>query len=1475
MKNFKTYFLTVLLLSFSSLIWAGGFHCDSAQSGLWSSISTWTNCNGTTPEINDYVTIKANHEVTLDVNSADLNGFGIEAGGGFKVAASATGLTLSSALGDVINFDFSLASIELAGDFTIDVVNRDVILGDVDGAFDLTVNCPDETRIEGVIGGISPLNSLLTDSDGSLDLFDDITVVDKITFNDSTTSFNSIALNADIIIIDNDLFISNGDFTLNNTDTSSSTITGVISGSDDFIKAGVGDVEIFTVNSLTGNVILNGGSITNPENAENIFPDVAVFSLASGTQGAFASDLTFIFELTAGQSIIGSGYIPDKVDRQQNVIVEISPGFSPGQLTFDSLYVDEFATLTFELNGTTAGTEYDQIVILDKIELEYDLENGSTLEVSLGFAPNVGDEFTIIDNQSGNSVGDRFMDLDEGAIINVGKFRFSISYIGGDGNDVVLTNATCQSAQDGLWSDSTTWSGCDGAIPQTTDNVYISHIVSLDTDTTIASIDGTGSFIVLAGGLSLTITDDVADFRSVQLELVGDFTLTNTNNNIFIGGIEGNSNAELLTINSNSRVWFTGNNMTTIGIGGIVTDAGGNTRISGLRELILTGDSNTVFNDNVEIGASARITLDQTGAGNIVFNDDLTRTSGSPHRIIINNDTGETQINGIVSVGELTTNGAANVVISGGAITTASGGANDGDMIFNSPVVIGADTTFTSINNGEIFFNNSLNDDGNNGTTSAVIINNPNLTEISSVGISNPIESLETDVIGVTTINADIVTLTSTIFNDVVILDNDVELSGDIVDLKSDVDNAGFELSFDTSNITEFTGIEGVLSGAGNFVKKGLGDMSFYSINTMTGNLEINSGSVINKNASNSIFPGVVEFSLADNTQAYLGGGGSGSDTFELLDGQVLKGDGQCQCILDVKSGAIIDPGFSPGSLSLGGLKMATGAILAIELDGSSSTGYDWISTSVMANLDADNSGGATLDVTLGFTPQVGDNFNLIRFGAGFPISGIFNGLPEGGTLSANGILFSISYIGGDSNDVVLTALGSSIIRVDQNTGTGGNGESWENAFNNLQDALAVAVAGVEIWVAQGTYYPDISTGPNPQDETSTFTLINGVSLYGGFAGDETELSQRNPKDNITILSGDIDGDDLDGDNNNIAEFVTDIQGNNAYHIVNGENVDTSTIVDGFTITAGSADLDFEEDSGGAMLCDISVGGPKINQVIFIGNKSLSSGGASYGCTVDVQNSSYINNQSVTSRGGAISTNGGSFTNVVFEGNQSNFDGGALSIGTQSASIKQTIFRNNNSTNGNGGALATSSGNLLLNDVLFLGNQAGIDGGGIYIDDSMAVVFTNITATGNNATVLGGGIRTEGTGSFDIRNSILWNNQDSTGTTTDSSAISSSSTVNNSYSLIQGFGTSGTSNLDEDPEFISIANPSTAPNVLGNPRLQSTSMAIDTGNNNVVTNSTDLDGRKRIFNVDVDRGAYEYFDDEMFKDGFESVVPNR
>jgi hypothetical protein len=83
--------------------------------------------------------------------------------------------------------------------------------------------------------------------------------------------------------------------------------------------------------------------------------------------------------------------------------------------------------------------------------------------------------------------------------------------------------------------------------------------------------------------------------------------------------------------------------------------------------------------------------------------------------------------------------------------------------------------------------------------------------------------------------------------------------------------------------------------------------------------------------------------------------------------------------------------------------------------------------------------------------------------------------------------------------------------------GAEGSGSSWEDALGDISQAITLASAmrkKPQIWVAKGSYYGD-TTRPY------AITLSAGVSLYGGFAGTESSLGERDVVRNVTIIDGD------------------------------------------------------------------------------------------------------------------------------------------------------------------------------------------------------------------------------------------------------------------------------------------------------------------------------------------------------------------
>lgn len=411
-------------------------------------------------------------------------------------------------------------------------------------------------------------------------------------------------------------------------------------------------------------------------------------------------------------------------------------------------------------------------------------------------------------------------------------------------------------------------------------------------------------------------------------------------------------------------------------------------------------------------------------------------------------------------------------------------------------------------------------------------------------------------------------------------------------------------------------------------------------------------------------------------------------------------------------------------------------------------------------------------------------------------------------------------------------------------SGGAGDGSSWANAFQYLQDALAVAVSGDQIWVADGIYYPDQGTGHNNNSPTETFNLIEGIKLYGGFAGTESLLSERNWSTNVTILSGDIDGNDLNTDGNNIAETYTNISGSNSYHVVyaNGgtgkTNISSATELNGFYITAGAAiNPDVSDDKyGGGLNCNGAGLGnessPTIKNCNFSGNKALRFGGAIYNNGINNGKSSPIITNCSFSENFAETYSGGAVCNYAFSGISS-----------------PTII-----------------------NCAFSGNTANQKGGAIYNHGpagNSCPSITNCTFTGNSATTIGGGAiynnaDVSGTSNPSITNCILWGNSSVAG---NEIYNYQGATPSVSYSNIEGgIGatacisacTDGGNNIDTNPLFANLAN--------NDYRITGVSPCADVGNDAANTENDDIRGAayaRKLNKTDgssgtIDMGAYEY-----------------
>ncbi|MEX2477218.1 MAG: LamG-like jellyroll fold domain-containing protein [Gracilimonas sp.] len=270
-----------------------------------------------------------------------------------------------------------------------------------------------------------------------------------------------------------------------------------------------------------------------------------------------------------------------------------------------------------------------------------------------------------------------------------------------------------------------------------------------------------------------------------------------------------------------------------------------------------------------------------------------------------------------------------------------------------------------------------------------------------------------------------------------------------------------------------------------------------------------------------------------------------------------------------------------------------------------------------------------------------------------------------------------------------LSVFGQSIIYVDADAGGANDGTSWTDAFDNLQDALGEAGGSNEIWIAQGTYYPDEGS-----DRSASFTITgdqDGLKIYGGFENGDADLEDRNPGDHPVILSGDIGRtDDTD----------------NSYHVLvidgtSGGTITNATVLDGVTVTAGNGNGSSPDNRAGGLYCIGNGAGnecsPTIINVVFADNFGAA-GGAIYNfgdagiSSPNIINSVFTGNNATVLSGTAVVNNGNNggesspnFTNTTITGNSGGIYNSASGGGTSEPQITNTILWDNGAEIGNNG----------------------------------------------------------------------------------------------------------------------------------------------------------------------------------------------
>ncbi len=364
---------------------------------------------------------------------------------------------------------------------------------------------------------------------------------------------------------------------------------------------------------------------------------------------------------------------------------------------------------------------------------------------------------------------------------------------------------------------------------------------------------------------------------------------------------------------------------------------------------------------------------------------------------------------------------------------------------------------------------------------------------------------------------------------------------------------------------------------------------------------------------------------------------------------------------------------------------------------------------------------------------------------------------------------FSLRALAGLAAVSAFAAVASAdILYVDQTATGANNGTSWKDAYSGtggLTAAITASVSGDQIWVAGGRYIPGAA-------RAASFTLKNGVAIYGGFAGTEDLLSERDLEieANASILSGDVS-------NNDTAYPSTVGWTENNYHVVTGTGRNATAILDGFRLTHGYANSGTsDQDKGGGIIC--------------------LSGNATF------RNLHVINNR-VTFGGGGLylRTASPTLTDCDFEANNGASFGGACDMATTCNPIWERCVIVNNTAARAGGVECFGSSQPDFINCIFVQNVCTGSGGGgaLWVGNSSNVDVINCTIYANSSTAIGGGgILTTGANTR-VRSSIVYLNTGPGGATAGNQLTGSA--YNAQYNCVQG-GFTGAGNISTNPNLV-------------------------------------------------------------------------
>ncbi len=947
-------------------------------------------------------------------------------------------------------------------------------------------------------------------------------------------------------------------------DNTSTTFSGVASGTGGLTKAGTGTLTLSGTNTYTGATTVSAGTLALSGNTA--IADAAAVTVSTGATLALNNNETIGSLAGAGNVTLGANFLTAGADNTSTTFSGVISGTGTltkqgtGTLTLSGANTYTGATTvsagTLTLNGGTA------------------LANTSAVTVSAGATLNLGASETIGSLAGAGNVTLSTFTLTAGGDGTSTTFSGVASGTGGltkAGNGTLtLSGANTYTGATTATAGSLALNGGSALANTSALTVDAAAVLFLGASETIGSLAGAGSlsigaFTLTTGGdnTSTTFSGGIGGSGGVTKTGTGTLTLSGTTNNFSgpttvsagtlalsggsalddtsavtvaagatldvganetIGSLAGAGN---VTLGANTLTAGGDNSSTTFsgiaaGTGGLTKAGSGTLTLSGANTytglttvsagtLTLAGNSAIADTAAVTVSGGATLALGAdeiigslAGAGNVTLGVNFLTAGG---------DNTSTTFSGVIGgTGTLTKAGSGTLTLSGANTYTGTTTVADGTLLLSGGAALD-DANAVTVSFGAILAlvaNETIGSLAGNGTvdlSTFTLTAGGDGTSTTFSGIAAGTGGLTKAGTGTLTLSgANAYTGATTVSGGTLSITDDTNLGAGAVTLAAGttlavtgattIDNAIALTGAATIDNAAAVTASGIVSGTGPLTKAGAGTLTLSGTNTYTGATTVSAGTVL------------VTGTIATSSGVQVSSGGT------------LGGTGTVPAV-SVLGGGSIAPGTSPGLLSTGNLAFTTGATFSAEVNGTT-PGTDYDQAAVTGTVDVT---GATLTVTLGFTPVAGTSFILIDNDLLDAVTGTFNGLAEGATFTVGGVTFTISYIGGDGNDVVITTAPPTV-SINNVTAAEGNTGGTSFTFtvtlsvpssqtvtvNYATAAAGTATAGTDFTSASGT----VTFAPGETSKTVTVTVTGDTTVES----DETFTVVLSNPTNATIATG-------------------------------------------------------------------------------------------------------------------------------------------------------------------------------------------------------------------------------------------------------------------------------------------------------------------------------------------------------------------